>query len=496
MQSSQRLVEVTPPQDLADKVRGRFIERVKEECGKAESAAREKNPYASREDVFQDAWVWDLRSQTQKEAQQHGVGLAEVALAGWHLKYVDQNVSSRTTDPDPSFPWTLFRKELLMLKEHDCPCCIRELRHNHHLCRILQRGAAKENQQKVAEAIKGLKVRMKCPECHQARERLLESLHEEGSISDIAKSVKAISGRGSVMEVDCKDLRYCKDYISDAFDNGPQSGMRLQELAERLAKGEQSASELVLTVVSFHGLWYVIEGNKRLWCLKEAQTLTQKRLMASVRIPDLYFGFVQRQDHKEPALPYFLQRFSTRCNGQHIQLQTSDLPHGPSVSKHHVPGPSQQAGDLTRPGRQDLHQQGQKRVMMGKMTGKSYAQAYEDVGFRKWVLNNINDRSQPEMKDLKNYFLAQTDGVSLRGSQAGQSISQRHVPGTSQQSACQDLHQQGQWRVTVGKKMRDKSYAEAYEDVGYRKWVLDNINERSNSEMKDLKKYFLARTEA
>ena len=354
---------------------------------------------------------------------------------------------------------------------------MKELRRNHGLFRRLQRGVSQENEEKVREAIEGLQMGMKCPKCSQARAQLMADLRTEKGLSEIASSMKAVSGRGAVIKVPCNDLRYCKESISDAFDHGPQSGMKLAQLVQKLVSGEESVSELMLTAVRFHGDLYVIEGNKRLWCLKEAQREVNQTVMASVHVPDLYLGFVQRQGHKEPALPYFLQRFHPACGGESVEVCSSLFQEVCSSSGCHVPDSA--AVSTAQESPSDQH--GQRILTMGKHKGKSYAEVYADTGYRNWVLNNIGETSAAEMKALKQYFLDR-EGSSGRASQPQVTNAFRSVQTPMSAESPSDQH--GQRILTMGKH-KGKSYAQVYADTGYRNWVLNK--------MKALKQYFLDR---
>lgn len=315
--------------EIASDARGKLIACIKEQCQKAEGRARSKNPFAtSNDDIVAEQWLTDLRAATLQRATEKGVSLHEVALAGWHLKYVSQEVHLREKDPDPSFPWTLFGRELLEHKEQQQPCLSRELRGSHRLLRKLQRSAVqaaedatKEGKlQEDQEAIAAMKCRMKCPHCSNALEKLLAKLHLDGMPPDIVEATRAISGAGGKEQVDCQKLRFAKGCIPDLIENGPQSGTKLTDLVERLVKGEELVENLVLTAVRFHGHLYVVEGNRRLWCLQEAQRRLQKTITVSVTVPDLYLGFIRRQDHREPALSYFLERFDSSCEGQNVKV--------------------------------------------------------------------------------------------------------------------------------------------------------------------------------
>ena len=319
-------------EEIASEARGKLIAGIKEQCQKAEGRARSKNPFAtSNDDIVAEQWLTDLRAATLHRATEKGVSLHEVALAGWHLKYASQGVHLREKDPDPSFPWTLFRDELLGHKEQQQPCLSRELRGSHRLLRKLQRSAVQAAEDatkegKLQEAIAAMNCRMKCTHCSSALEKLLAKLHLDGTAADIVEATRAISGAGGKEEVDCQELRFAKGCISDLIENGPQSGTKLTDLVERLVKGDELVENLVLTAVRFHGQLYVVEGNRRLWCLQEAQRRLQKTIMVSVTVPDLYLGFIRRQDHREPALSYFLERFDSNCEGKNVEVVPAESP--------------------------------------------------------------------------------------------------------------------------------------------------------------------------
>ena len=333
MKAWQRLLDEIGPskckelKKLANKVRGEFLGKIKEECKRAEHAAGSKNPYASCiDDELRGEWLMKLREEVAREVDLQDASLAQLALASWHMKYVDQGVSSREEDPDPTYPWVLFRPELLEYKECLQLCRKRELGQCHASFRKLQRNIGQAaidpgKEVKSKEAIECLKSDMKCRQCRDAKDKLLADLHLDGSWSEAAEAMRAISGRGELEEVDCEDLRFSKAYISDTLEHGMQSGITLEELVDQLVKGQESVSKLMLTAVRFHGELYVVEGNRRLWCIKEAQKRLQRKLQVRVRVPNLYLGFIQRQEHKEPALPYFLKRFDPRFEGRSVEVE-------------------------------------------------------------------------------------------------------------------------------------------------------------------------------
>ncbi len=337
---------------FAQAARGQLIQDIKDRCAKAENRMHTNHPFASCADDNDDAdqFLAQLRSNMLQQVEQamgKGVSLSEVALAAWHLKYVDQGVHSRANDPDPSFPWTLFAEELLGQKERQQPCLRRELHRFHLLLRKLQRGAKQamkdeagaEKLKQLASEIAGMPGQMKCPHCSSAIADLLAQLHLEASPSEIAEAMSTISGAGKLVKVECEKLRFAKSCISDTIEHGSQSGTKLADLVEKLEKGEEKVENLELTAVRFHGHLYVVEGNRRLWCIKEMQKNLGRQVMASVRVTDLYLGFIRRQEHREPALPYFLERFhggglSIKVVGSNSSAAANPLPEdGPSCSK-------------------------------------------------------------------------------------------------------------------------------------------------------------------
>ena len=311
---------------IAHEVRGKLVEGIKEQCKQAERRACTNNPFTtSNDEIAAQQWITALRSETEQKAQEKGLLLAQVALAGWHLKYVSQGVHQREADPDPSFPWMLFGQELLVHKEYQQPCLQRELRQCHTLLRRLQKAAGQaaedaDKEAKLQEAIRNLKSKchMKCHDCSKGMKELLEKLHLDGRAADIMEATRV--GAGKQEQVDCQQLRFAKECIPDLIENGPEAGTKLQDLVEKLVKGEVRVEHLVVTAVRFHGELYVVEGNRRLWCIQQAQKELQKPLTVSVLVSDLFLGFVRRQDHREPALPYFLDRFDSKCKGQTIQV--------------------------------------------------------------------------------------------------------------------------------------------------------------------------------
>ncbi|CAJ1452585.1 unnamed protein product [Effrenium voratum] len=333
--------ELGPPKceamkKLAARVRGDWAQNIRDGCNRAEREAG-GNPNACMDEELRGEWLTHLQKRVQEEVERQNFTLTQLALAAWHMKYVDQGVSLEKKDPSPSFPWVLFREELLQWKEHGQGCPKRQLRKNHALLRKLQRNISEamtdaDKEAKVKEAIQGLRGHMKCQQCLDTRTKLLSDLHL-GSWSAAAEAVRGIAGRGEVEEVDCEELRFAKAFISDTLEHGKQPGAKLQELVDQLVTGQESFRKLELTAVRFHGELYVVEGNHRLWCIKEAQRRLQKKLSVSVRVPNLYFGFIHRQEHKEPALPYFLQRFDPRFEGKEVEVQVLNN-ESPKATEH------------------------------------------------------------------------------------------------------------------------------------------------------------------
>ncbi|CAK9018318.1 unnamed protein product [Durusdinium trenchii] len=333
---------------LAKEVRGDFLKRVAIEINKAECAAGMGNSYTACYDELRGEWFLEMRKNVLRQAEKQDITPEQLALASWHLKYVDEGVCTECRDPNPSFPWLLFKAELSQCKEHWQPCLRSELYQFHGAMRKLQRNigeasASERKKQKTDEAIECLKAKLKCPLCSATKNELLDKLHIPGPLLEAAAAVKGISGRGDVEYVDCERLRFAKAQFGDTLEHGKQSGTKLEELVDQLVRGEVAVRELVLTAVQFHGELYVVEGNRRLWCIKEAQRRLQGKLVVPVRVPNLYLGFIHRQEHKEPALPYFLQRYDPRFEGKRAEVfiesdgppkfQPSDRTTGTSTSE-------------------------------------------------------------------------------------------------------------------------------------------------------------------
>ena len=217
-------------------------------------------------------------------------------------------------DPNPTFPWTLFKEELLSLKEQQQSCVTRQLFRVHGYFRKLQRTVWREDAEKGHETMRGLRAcEIKCPKCSKAHNQLLHDLCLNGSFSDTVAAMKKISGAGQQITVKCQELRFTKARITDSFEHGPQAGTKLEELVDRLANAEERIKELVLTAVRFHDELYVVEGNRRLWCIKEAQ----------------------RQEYKEPALRYFLQRFDP-SSGREIEIVSNSTAHTGNIGVQNI----------------------------------------------------------------------------------------------------------------------------------------------------------------
>lgn len=245
-------------------------------------------------------------------------------------------VCTEEKDPNPTFPWTLFKEELLSLKEQQQSCVTRQLFRVHGCFRKLQRIVWREDAEKGHETMRGLRAcEIKCPKCSKAHNQLLHDLCLDGSFSDTVAAMKKISGAGQQITVKCQELRFTKARITDSFEHGPQAGTKLEELVDRLANAEERIKELVLTAVRFHDELYVVEGNRRLWCIKEAQRRLEKDVEVTVRVPDLYLGFIHRQEYKEPALRYFLQRFDP-SSGREIEIVSNSTAHAGNIGVQNI----------------------------------------------------------------------------------------------------------------------------------------------------------------
>ena len=192
-----------------------------------------------------------------------------------------------------------------------------------------------------------------CSDCRAALQREHACLQLEALITDLAESpnVGTISASGAllrqfldkfhtlrhgdVLNIPCNELFYAKAKISSHFQHGKQAGEPLELLVDRLVSGE---CRLELCAVRYHGRLYVVEGNRRLWCLKEAEKRLGKELSVRVRVSDMYLGSVRQQDQRCPALQTFWEKYTTDNQGTSVSW-TGELEHMSTESpQQHVDG--------------------------------------------------------------------------------------------------------------------------------------------------------------
>jgi len=109
-----------------------------------------------------------------------------------------------------------------------------------------------------------------------------------------------------------KDIRWCQDTIKLRFRNGELLAETLQELL----RNPSMVQELpVLEVVQRGEDFYAVNGNRRLWVLKEYSAIQEMkgRSPLAVRVKVLNYDRLAPQS-------WFKERFSTRCEGTQVEI--------------------------------------------------------------------------------------------------------------------------------------------------------------------------------
>lgn len=326
---------------LARKVRSDLVEKVKLNMARAEHES-EENPDTQcmseeRDDVFR-AWLKEKLAETARAAASvGGATLAEVALAGWYWKYVKspKPAAYEPGDRDPDqFPWTIFCAELCEAKQRSRKpprCNLPQMERHRRLLLDVQRNV------EAASATPGFETawqrleadygRMTCHECARLR-RWPEGCPPAAQLAEDFNLMR----KGRKEMVPLNELRYAKSVIDETFNNGPQAGETVRTLIQRLrcpSTGHAVLASMCLVAVRFHGRLFVVEGNKRLWALRQAGCPAVR-----VDIQDMHLGLV----HGEPALRRFFDKYTTEDEGKSVKVQMDqDVPQealsGPSARR-------------------------------------------------------------------------------------------------------------------------------------------------------------------
>jgi len=109
-----------------------------------------------------------------------------------------------------------------------------------------------------------------------------------------------------------KDIRWCQDTINLRFGNGKLLADTLQELLRNPSNVQKLP---VLEVVQRGEDFYAVNGNRRLWVLKEYSAIQEMkgRSPLSVRVKVLSYDRLAPQS-------WFKERFSTCCEGTQVEI--------------------------------------------------------------------------------------------------------------------------------------------------------------------------------
>jgi len=262
--------------------------------------------------------------------------------------------------------------------------------------------------------------------------------------------------RGEKQCISTQQLRFCKAKISDKFRKGKQQGEPLEALVEKLVEEEQQLridaaaglqtspkirDSLLLVAVKFHGSLFVVEGNRRLWAIREAEhRLGGATFEVNINVQDLYLGDV----HGRTAIKGFWDKYSTKNEGKSVEVVhglnegAEDSHQDVSVSATSSQAPSSQSvpgGALGSEwqslpaGVGSIKEWGTTLLTQSKHQGRTYQELAEiQPSFCMWVLKSINDKSSPVMQDFRNYLQASDfQTTSTRRNESSPAI-----PGTGQ----------------------------------------------------------------
>eukprot|EP00746_Dinoflagellata_sp_MGD_P125567 gnl/MRDRNA2_/MRDRNA2_60335_c0_seq3.p1 gnl/MRDRNA2_/MRDRNA2_60335_c0~~gnl/MRDRNA2_/MRDRNA2_60335_c0_seq3.p1 ORF type:complete len:485 (-),score=88.42 gnl/MRDRNA2_/MRDRNA2_60335_c0_seq3:330-1718(-) len=145
-----------------------------------------------------------------------------------------------------------------------------------------------------------------------------------------------------VSSVKVEILCHTHDTIHDIFKNGPHQGEKVENLIERLCKGETKPEDLPWLVVAVDAdrVHWVVFGNRRLHALKEFRRISgNNALMMHCIVHDL------KGKDCPPALPFkYMDAKSTRNEGQSAEYRHRDK--GKGKGKCPVP---QEVVQITEP---------------------------------------------------------------------------------------------------------------------------------------------------
>ena len=75
---------------------------------------------------------------------------------------------------------------------------------------------------------------------------------------------------GETRRVSCEKLLYAKDQITRRFQHGKEADTPIDAFADRIVANPSVLNRITVSAVRFHDALWVVEGNRRLWAIKEA----------------------------------------------------------------------------------------------------------------------------------------------------------------------------------------------------------------------------------
>lgn len=321
---------------VAKRLRSKLVEKVKSKIEQEEQDDGKDNPNASamhtEQEILFRQWMTRTREEASEKAQALGASMEDLALGSWYLKYVQQKRAYGAGDTDPDqFPWTLLGPELCKYKAKATKCQQPQMERHRRLLLSVRRAAeaiqadSSETDAELARARAHLEEDLNAMSCLGCRsvasqrycvwpEKSLPLRIQGPLLTEDFTSTK----RGKKEKMPLSELLYAKATVEATFNSGPQAGESVSGLVDKLLgpDGLTLLDDLKLSAVVYHGKIFVVEGNKRLWALREAERRMRAKLEVKVDIQDLYVGSIRGR----PALRAFWEKFTTRDGGKTVQV--------------------------------------------------------------------------------------------------------------------------------------------------------------------------------
>eukprot|EP00928_Gymnodinium_smaydae_P056668 TRINITY_DN40000_c0_g1_i1.p1 TRINITY_DN40000_c0_g1~~TRINITY_DN40000_c0_g1_i1.p1 ORF type:complete len:341 (+),score=51.91 TRINITY_DN40000_c0_g1_i1:85-1023(+) len=281
--------------------------------------------------------------------------------------------------------------------------------------------AAMQRLRRGQEALIRDASRMSCSMCAEELSSQHRALSRVTDAAQLGIEFEAIR-RGAKQMMACSELRYTKGVIGSTFKNGEP----INNLRDKLICDDTRADvlrALCLFAVRYHGEVFVVEGNRRLKALNDAETVIrpEQTLEVQVEVVDLYLGRI----YGRPALRVFWEALSTKDEGKTVevieQLDERDDETHPgcevpsanlgSSSAHQRDEPSG-AASLPQQEPQQSVQADSQRIDFGKHMGKSYEEVLRlDPSYCAWVLSKRRRSSCPGLRAFADFLASRGDLV-------------------------------------------------------------------------------------